>query len=117
MHRYNELYDMVKQDRQSDYALAWEESFRNKIDTRNWNENINKRKQVSDDTDEIKNIKVSHDLWDDKPEELTCMVNNVGKHASADYRDDVDEDNCYLTSDPNHESEDHESESSDNCYE
>jgi len=90
--------------------MAWEESFRNKRDAIYWNENINKRKQLSDDTDAFKNIKVSHDLWDDKSEQLTQMVDKVGRHASVDYKDNEGEENHYQTLDPNHESVQHESE-------
>ena len=62
--RFNEIFLMVKNDRNMEHALIWEESFKLKKEQEYVVERINKKRKSPVHREEAQKIKICHELWE-----------------------------------------------------
>ena len=62
--QFNEIFLMVKQNRNMKHALKWEEAFKLKKEQDYVAERVNKKLKSSEQQDELQEIKICHELWD-----------------------------------------------------
>ena len=85
--RFNEIFDVVKQDRASQHAKAFEETFREYCFEGGM---IGKKKKVAQPMYEA--IEVRHDLWSEEAnDDIDNLDDNAGKEDSEDAGDDDDD--------------------------
>ena len=74
--RFNEIFLMVKQDRNMKHAVKWEESFKLKKEQEYVAERINKKRKSNEQQDDLHEIKICHELWDNVDSDTGKVTQN-----------------------------------------